>query len=145
GAKTGGLFKFGVKVRDENRTRDVDTITQTPAAGNTYRLLDNINTTYSPADNYLGGKYQEFGSAYPDADKMLALSRSGSLITVVSPTGDMGSYRAKERVAGVYAMDEIYFNDRTVLVPGVRIETTNTTYSAPQYLLAANGSVQSRS
>src|SRR5262245_15450523 len=145
GAKTGGLFKFGVKVRDENRTRDVQTITQTPASGTTYKLLDNTNGSYSPADNYLHGKYQEFGSAYPDADGMLALSRSGSLITVVSPTGDMGNYRAKERVTGAYVMDEIYLGERTVIVPGVRFESTSTTYSAPQYLLGTGGAVQSRS
>jgi TonB-dependent receptor len=145
GVRTGGLFKFGVKVRDENRTRDVNTITQTPASGTTYKLLDNINTTYSPADDYLHGKYVEFGSAFPDADKMLTLSRSGSLVTVVSPTGDSGSYRAKERVTGAYVMDEIYLGERTVLVPGVRIESTQTTYSAPQYLLGTGGAVQSRS
>src|SRR5262245_55490849 len=80
-SRTGGLLKFGVKVRDENRTRDVDTLTQTPPSGTTYKLLDYINSTYFPADNYLGGKYGEFGSAFPDAEKMLALSRSGSLVS----------------------------------------------------------------
>jgi TonB-dependent receptor len=143
--KTSGLLKFGVKVRDENRTRDVNTITQTPAAGTTYRLLDYINPSYTPADDYLHGKYSEFGSAFPDADKMLALSRSGSLTTVVAPTGDSGGYRAKERVTGAYIMNEVYLGDRTVLVPGVRMESTTTTYSAPQYVLASNGTVQSRS
>src|SRR5262249_15507015 len=145
GSKTGGLLKMGLRIRDENRTRDVATITQTPVSGTVYKLLDNINTTYMPADNYLGGKYTEFGSAFPDAVKMLTLSRSGSLNTVVSPTGDSGSYRAKERVTAGYAMEEIYLGDHTALVPGVRFESTGTTYSAPQYLLNPNGTVNSRS
>src|SRR5262249_42314818 len=61
GVKTSSLLKFGMKVRDENRTRDVNTLTQTPRSGTTIRLLDNITPGYSPADNYLGGKYPEFG------------------------------------------------------------------------------------
>jgi TonB-dependent receptor len=76
---------------------------------------------------------------------MLMLSRSGLLNTVVSPTGDSGNYRAKERVTSGYIMEEIYLGDRTALVPGVRVEHTDTTYSAPQYLLNASGGVQSRS
>ena len=54
-------------------------------------LLDNITPDYSPADDYLGGKYAEFGKAFPDKDKMRALSRGGTLNTVVNPTGDSGS------------------------------------------------------
>src|SRR5262245_4408844 len=41
GLRTGGLLKFGFMVRDANRTRDVNTINQTPVSGVTYRLLDN--------------------------------------------------------------------------------------------------------
>src|SRR5262249_39376017 len=134
-SNTSGLLKFGVKVRDENRTRDVQSITQTPLSGVTLKLLDNIDPNYSPGDNYLGGKYSEFGSAFPDVTKMRLLSHGGTLNTVISPTGDSGSYRAKERVTGVYAMEEISIGEHTTLVPGVRIESTNTTYSAPQYVL----------
>ena len=145
GTQSGGLLKFGLMVRDENRTRDVATITQTPPSGVTLKLLDNIAQGYSPADNFLGGKYSEFGSAFPDPIKMRLLSHGGTLTTVVGATGDSGSYRAKERVTAGYAMDEINISDRTVLVPGIRFEATDTTYSAPQYLLNAVGVVQSRS
>ncbi|HEY7182056.1 MAG TPA: TonB-dependent receptor [Blastocatellia bacterium] len=145
GSESGGLLKFGMKVRDANRTRDVDSITQTPRSGVTIPLSANTQPGYSPADNYLGGKYAEFGAAFPDPDKMQALSHGGTLNTVISPTGDSGSYRAKERVTAGYVMDEFYLGERTSLLAGVRFEATHTTYSAPQYLLGAGGAVQGRS
>jgi TonB-dependent receptor len=141
---TSNMLKFGFKIRDANRIRDVDSLTQTPRSGVTIPLLDNINGTYSPADDYLGGKYTEFQSQFPDKDKMRDLSHGGTLNTVVSPTGDSGSYRAKERVTAGYIMDEIYLGERTVLLPGIRFEGTNTTYSAPQYRLGPSGAVLSR-
>jgi TonB-dependent receptor len=144
GGKAMGLLKFGMKVRDENRTRDVASITQTPRSGVTLRLLDNINPDYAPGDNFLGGKYPEFGTAYPDVTKMRDLSRGGTLNSAVSPTGDSGSYRAKERVTAGYIMDEIYLGEKTTLLPGVRFEATDTTYSAPQYTLGAGGAVTGR-
>jgi TonB-dependent receptor len=144
GSHSGGLLKFGLRVRDENRTRDVASISQTPASGVRISLLDNINSDYKPGFDYLDGKYAEFGTAYPDPDKMISLSRGGSLVTVVSPTGDSGSYRAKERVTAGYVMDEIYLGERTTLLPGIRFESTNTTYSAPRYTLGAAGAVTSR-
>src|SRR5262249_26240592 len=130
-----GLLKFGVKVRDANRTRDVQTISQTPKSGTTIRLIDNTQAGYSPADNYLDGKYVEFLNSFPDPDKMQSLSHGGSLNTVISPTGDSGSYRARERVTGAYLMDELNLGERTTLLGGVRFEWTNTSYSAPQYRL----------
>ncbi len=145
GARSGGLLKFGLKVRDANRTRDVASISQTPASGARISLLDNITPDYKPADDFLGGKYSEFGTAYPDAEKMLSLSRGGTLSTVLAATGDSGSYRAKERVIGGYVMEEIYLGERTTLLPGVRFEATDTTYSAPRYVTGAGGAVQSRS
>lgn len=144
GSRSGGMLKFGLKVRDANRTRDVQSISQTPASGVRILLNDNLRTGYTPGDNFLGGKYTEFGTAFPDPQGMLTLSRSGSLVTVVSPTGDSGSYRAKERTIGGYIMDEIYLGERTTLLPGIRFEGTQTTYSAPQYLLGAGGAVQGR-
>ncbi len=135
GTKSGALLKFGMAIRDENRTRDVGTITQTPKTGTTISLLDNIAPGYSPADNYLGGKYPEFQSAYPDPVKAIALSVGWTLNTVPGATGDSGSYRAKERVTGGYVMDEIYLGENTTLLGGIRFEGTNTTYSAPQYQL----------
>ncbi len=118
-------------MRDANRTRDVDSITQTPRSGVTIPLSDNLRQGYTPADNYLAGKYVEFGTAFPDPAKMQTLSQSGTLNTVVSPTGDSGSYRAKERVTGGYLMDEIYLGKNTSLLAGIRFEATDTTYSAP--------------
>ena len=144
GGHNGGLLKFGMKVRDENRTRDVNSISQTPKSGVTIKLLDNITPGYAPGDDFLGGKYVEFGSAFPDPAKMQDLSRGGTLNTVVSPTGDSGSYRAKERVTAGYVMDEIYLGEHTTLLPGVRFEATDTTYSAPQYTLGAGGAVTAR-
>lgn len=138
GTNSGGLLKFGLKVRDANRTRDVGTITQTPRSGVVIPLSDNLRTGYTPADNFLGGKYVEFGSAFPDPAKMLALSRGGTLNSVVGATGDSGSYRAKERVTGGYLMDELYLGEKTTLLAGVRFEATNTRYSAPQYTLAGS-------
>ncbi len=138
------LLKFGVKVRSENRTREVESITQTPPSGLTLKLLDYINTTYFPADDYLGGKYAEFLSQFPDRDQMRALSHGPTLNTVVSPTGDSGNYAAEERVTAVYAMEEIALGPSTTLVPGVRVESTATTYSAPQYQLGPGGAVRDR-
>src|SRR5215813_11101384 len=48
GTRSGGLLKFGLMVRDENRTRDVATITQTPPTGVTLKLADNTAQGYSP-------------------------------------------------------------------------------------------------
>ena len=145
GSHAGGLFKFGMKIRDANRTRDVGTITQTPKAGTTISLLSMINSSYKPGDNYLGGKYPEFGTAFADQDLQQALSRGGTLTSVVGQTGDSGSYRAKERVTAGYIMDEIYLGEKTTLLPGVRFESTTTTYGAPQYRLGTGGAVLGRS
>lgn len=145
GEHSAGLLKFGLKVRDANRTRDVDSISQTPKSGVTIRLSDNTQAGYAPGDNYLGGKYVEFGTVFPDPDLMQTLSHSGSLNTVVSPTGDSGNYRAKERVTSGYIMEELYIGEKTTLLGGVRFEGTNTVYSAPQYRLGAGGAVVGRS
>src|SRR5215813_8400677 len=145
GAHSAGLLKFGLKVRDANRTRDVQTITQTPRSGVTIPLSANTRQGYSPADDFLGGKYVEFGMAFPDPKKMQSLSREGTLNTVISPTGDSGSYRAKERVTAGYIMDEINLGETTTLLAGVRFEATHTIYSAPQYILGGGGAVQGRS
>lgn len=131
-------------MRDANRTRDVQSITQTPRSGVTIKLIDNARQGYAPGDNYLGGKYTEFGSLFPDPTKMQDFSHGGTLNTVISPTGDSGSYRAKERVTAGYVMDEFYLSDNTTLLAGVRFEQTNTTYSAPQYRLGPGGAVQAR-
>lgn len=139
------LFKAGVKVRQANRSREVESITQTPPSGTTLKLLDYTNTSYAPGDNYLGGKYPEFATQFPDRDLIRALSHGTTLTTVVSPTGDSGNYTAKETVTAGYLMDEIALGAHTMLVPGVRIESTATTYGAPQYQLGAGGAVQGRS
>ena len=144
GDHSGGLLKFGFKIRDANRTRDVQSITQTPKSGTTIRLIDNTQPGYSPADNYLGGKYLEFLNSFPDPSGMQNLSHGGTLNTVVSPTGDSGSYRARERVTAGYIMDEIYLGEKTTLLAGVRFEQTDTKYSAPQYRLGAGGAVLGR-
>ncbi len=139
-----GLLKFGFKIRDANRTRDVGTITQTPKSGVTIKLADNLQSGYSAPDNYLDGRYNEFGTAFPDPDLMQTLSRGGTLNSVTSATGDSGSYRAKERVTAGYVMEELYFGDKTTLLGGVRFEGTNTVYSAPQYRLGSGGAVLGR-
>ena len=121
------------------------TITQTPKSGTVIRLIDNVQSGYSPADNYLGGKYPEFGTTFSDPDLMQSLSRGGTLNSVVGATGDSGSYRAKERVTSGYLMEEIYLGEKTTLLGGVRFEGTSTTYSAPQYRLGTGGAVLGRS
>jgi TonB-dependent receptor len=133
GSRSGGLLKFGMKVRDANRTRDVNSASQSARAGTTFNLNDYLRVGFKPADNFLGGKYPEFLSAFPDPAKSRALSLSNTLNTVVAPTGDAGSHRAKERVVAGYIMDEIYLGERTTLLPGIRFEATQTTYGAPQY------------
>lgn len=144
GDRTSALLKFGMKIRDANRTRDVQSISQTPKSGTTIRLIDNTQAGYSPADNYLDGKYVEFLNSFPDPTKMQDLSHGGTLNTVISLTGNSGSYRAKERVTAGYALDEINLGERTTLLGGVRFEWTNTNYSAPQYRLGPGGAVQAR-
>ena len=139
-----GLFKFGFKIRDANRTRDVGTITQTPRTGVTIRLIDNAEPGYAPPDNFLGGKYPEFGTLFPYPEQLLGISRDGTLNSVVGATGDAGSYRARERVTSGYAMQELYLGENTTLLGGVRFEWTNTRYGAPQYRLGAGGAVVGR-
>ncbi|MEI9811767.1 MAG: TonB-dependent receptor [Acidobacteriota bacterium] len=143
GARANGLLKFGLKVRDANRTRDVDSITQTAPTGVAVPFLSNTDPDYKPADNYLGGKYTEFGTAFPDVSLMRAISRGGTLRTVYSPTGDSGSYRAKERVTAGYVQDEISLGERTTILPGIRFEATDTNYGAPQYLQSTGGLARS--
>ena len=137
------LLKFGLKVRDEDRTREVNTLTQAPPKGTTLPLLNYTDPDYSPSDNYLGGKYV-FGTAFPDVQAMRALSHGGSLVNTVSPTGDSGNYTAHERVTAGYVMDEIALGEHTTLLPGVRFESADVTYGAPQYQLGAGGAVTSR-
>jgi TonB-dependent receptor len=145
GGFAGSMLKFGMKVRDQDRTRDVQSITQTPASGVRLNLLDFVDPNYEPADHYLGGKYVNFGTAFPDKDKLRNLSHGGSLITTISPTGDSGSYTANERVTAGYVMDEMYLSEHTTLLAGIRFEASDVTYGAPQYQLNPNGTVKSRS
>lgn len=139
-----GLFKFGFKIRDANRTRDVGTITQTPRSGVTIRLIDNAEPGYAPPDGYLGGKYVEFGTVFPYPAQMIGISQDGTLNTVVGATGDSGSYRARERVSAGYAMQELYLGENTTILGGVRFEWTSTVYGAPQYRLGSGGAVVGR-
>ncbi|MBX3300055.1 MAG: TonB-dependent receptor [Acidobacteria bacterium] len=139
-----GLFKFGVKWRDANRTRDVETFTQTLRTG-TLRLVDVAFTGYNPPDGFLNGKYPEFLNLFPDPKLMMQFSREGTLFnTVRGATGDSGSYRAKERVTAGYAMQEFYLGEKTTILGGVRFEYTDTKYGAPQYRLGTGGAVLSR-
>lgn len=143
-ASTKGLLKFGMKIRDANRTRDVNSGTQTAPSSVQIPFLSNLREGYAPADNFLGGKYAEFLTAFPDPDKMLSYSTGGQLTSVYPPTGDSGSYRAKERVTAGCVMDELYLGEKTTLLPGVRFEATNTNYGAPQYRLGPGGAVTGR-
>ena len=144
-SRMNGMLKFGLKVRDENRTRDLATASQSAPSSVKVLFADNLRSGYSPADSFLGGKYTEFGAAFPDPDKMLSISQGGTLNTNFSATADSGSYRAKERIIGGYVMDELYLGERLTLVPGIRFEATQTTYGAPQYRLGSSSSIQNRS
>lgn len=144
GNRAAGQFKLGLKIRDANRTRDVASATQTPASGFKQLLGDSAQAGYTPPDNYLGGKYSEFGNLFPDPDNQQVLSRSSNVVTAWSPTGDSGSYRATERVTGGYVMEELSLGERTTLLPGVRFEATQARYGAPVYQLGSGGKVLSR-
>ncbi|QOY90387.1 TonB-dependent receptor [Paludibaculum fermentans] len=144
GGFTGAVLKFGFKVRDADRSREVDTLTQTPAKGVTLKLTDYASGSYAPADNFLGGRYSGFGTLFPDKDKLRGLSHGGTLVDTIGATGDAGNYTAHERVTGAYAMEEIQIGERTTLVPGVRFELSDVAYGAPVYQLDSTGKVQSR-
>jgi TonB-dependent receptor len=137
----GNVLKFGIKFRDKDRTRTVNGATQTSPT--TLPLTNYVETGYSAADNYIGGKYA-FPTEFPSVQAMRDLSRGTTLTTVQNIGTESGSYTAGERVTGFYAMDEIHFADRTTLAPGIRVEHTSVDYSAPLMVFNAAGALVSR-
>lgn len=135
-----GFVKFGGKYRQNDRARDLTR--RWTAFGGINDIIDDfpdrfildgenrINiSTFSSKDtepNFLKGQY-DLGVKL-DTEALNEFSEIYSDYYVLDNTFDLEDYEAGEKITAAYAMTELTFGKRLMILPGVRMERTKNNY-----------------
>lgn len=135
-----GYMKFGGKYRQNDRTRDLtrrwtafgginDIIADFPDRfvldpENRIRISNFISGETEP--DFLNGQY-DLGVKL-DTDALNEFSETYSDYYVLDNTFDLEDYEAGERIRAAYAMTELNIGEKIMILPGIRVETTENDY-----------------
>jgi len=143
GENFNGYFKTGVKVRDKNRSRDVNTIWT--AFGGINDVIDAFPDAFEMdsrgrisvynflgpfvAPDFLEDQY-EFGTGL-NVETLNEFGETYGEFYMPDPQTDLRDYNASEQVRSAYAMAEFhFFNQKLMFLPGVRVEETTNEYGS---------------
>ncbi|MBN2008871.1 TonB-dependent receptor [candidate division KSB1 bacterium] len=121
-----GNFKVGVKYRDKKKTQDVSESKYKLNKGENDILLGtNIGSTFD-FENFDPGDYlfPKWATSQDDVDNFVANHRS-VLKGETAIDANAEDFEATEKTSAAYAMTEINFSPKFMLLPGVRYEKTN--------------------
>jgi TonB-dependent receptor len=140
-----GTLQFGVKIRDDNKVNTLNeqslVASGTPALGMNQVIGSFSNSNYYFNDYQLG--------PLPDLSAVLSFlaANPGALTLDVNRSHqrtDPNNYNATERVFAGYAMDSLVFG-RSHLQLGLRVESTDASYTGYQVTLDSKGNWASTS
>lgn len=149
-----GYVKVGGKIRDKNRDRNLDRdwtafggindiLEDHPGAFDLdlggRMLMDNFLGDFQP-DDFLEGAYA-FGPGV-DEEQVNEFAETYRSYYVPDEFVDLEDYSATEQIQAGYAMLELhFFNNKVMLLPGVRIENTRTAYNGVVGFPDGNGNL----
>lgn len=120
-----GTLKFGVKNRFNRKERDNEEFEF--GLDDDIFLRDILDTSYNKS-SYRDGLYN-FIPAFQDPMRIAALRTSPGAESEKLFEEDSADYDARENIFAFYAMAQLGFGDRFVLVPGLRYEQTDVKYT----------------
>ncbi|MEZ4852184.1 MAG: TonB-dependent receptor [Bacteroidia bacterium] len=151
-----GYLKFGGKLRDKYRFRNLDRdwtkfdgindiIADHPgqfALDNENRMLmSNFISDFQP-DDFLKGEY-EFGPGL-DIEAVNQFAKDYRSYYTSDGQFDLQDYSATENIRAAYIMSEIFFfNKKLMILPGARVEQTQTSYKGYFGLPNSSGEIGS--
>lgn len=125
-SRTSGKLKLGLKYREKKKVQDV--------VENEYELADGIADIVLGSDigsnfdfsNFAPGNYPFPArvTSQDDVNKFLSNYR-GKLAGEAVIDADVEDFEAKEKTLAFYAMTELHFSPKFMLLPGLRYEKTN--------------------
>lgn len=130
-----GTFKFGAKNRFNRKERDNEEFE--------FGLDDDIFLTDILDSNYNKPSYRDglynFIPSFQDPARVAALRTSPLAESEKLFEEDSADYDARENIFAFYAMAQLGFGERFVLVPGVRYEQTDVRYTGYRVLFDDEG------
>ncbi len=134
-----GTFKFGVKNRFNRKERDNEEFEF--GLEDDIFLTDILDTSYNKS-SYRGGLYN-FNPSFQDPARIAALRTSPGAESEKLFEEDSADYDARENIFAFYAMAQLGFGERFVLVPGIRYEQTDVEYTGFRVLFDDEGDYDS--
>jgi len=116
-----GTFKFGAKNRFNRKERDNEEFEF--GFDDDIFLTDILDPNYNKS-SYRGG-LDNFIPAFQDPQRIAALRTSPGAESEKLFEEDSAVYDARENIFAFYAMAQLGFGERFVLVPGIRYEQTD--------------------
>jgi TonB-dependent receptor len=133
-----GFVKTGAKLRGKAKTQSASTIESETEDDVAFRPL--IDPDFDPG-TFIGGRYVPGPHVSPAAGR--ALHDRSDLDTAFDFETDGADYDANEQVLGAYAMAELYFGPKLLVLPGVRVEATWLDYRGNEVLFDDDGDYES--
>lgn len=134
-----GTFKFGAKNRFNRKERDNEEFEF--GFDDDIFLTDILDPKFNKS-SYRGGLYN-FIPAFQDPQRIAALRTSPGAESEKLFEEDSADYDARENIFAFYAMAQLGFGERFVLVPGIRYEQTDVRYTGFRVLFDDEGDYDS--
>ncbi len=130
-----GTLKFGIKNRFNRKERDNEEFEF--GLDEDLFLVDILDPNFNKTP-YRGGVY-EFLPFFQDPQRIAAIRNSPGAESEKLFEEDSADYDARENIFAFYAMAQLGFGDRFVLVPGLRYEQTDVEYTGFRVLFDDEG------
>jgi TonB-dependent receptor len=137
-AQTASFLKVGFKVRDKRKTNALSVTSAEPEDDVLFPELQDTGFDNSRFLEFFPAGYDPFPGIDADRSRdMFGALPAGS--EEVDHEADAEDYDAKERIVAGYAMVEWFVNDRLLVLPGVRFESTKVDYTGYDVIYDADG------
>ncbi len=130
-----GTLKFGIKNRFNRKERDNEEFEF--GLDEDLFLVDILDPNFNKT-SYRSGVY-EFLPFFQDPQRVAAIRNSPTAESEKLFEEDSADYDARENIFAFYAMAQLGFGDRFVLVPGLRYEQTDVEYTGFRVLFDDEG------
>lgn len=132
------FLKFGAKFKDKKKSNVLELTTASPASTVLFPQLQDTGFDNSRFLNFLPARYPRFPGINADASRAMFNALPSSRIEI-DHEGDGGTYDATERLFAGYAMAELFFGDKLLVLPGLRYESTDVDYRGNRVLYDDGG------
>jgi TonB-dependent receptor len=131
-----GLWKFGAKARFKTKDQNQDDYI--------YEAEDDLGlvpflSDWTSETPFFNGRYEGQLTPFQDTELMRDLMASGDLEMEKNIEEDLADFESSEDTLAAYGMGEFILGARTSLLAGVRVESTQTDYTAYEFLIDEEG------